>query len=143
MNRGYLDTCCYCRRFDIQTLRVSGESHAIQGIFRYVRDGKLELVWSHALTKECSRIKDLARKEEMFSWSAYAVIDVRESLAIHNRALEIQATGIKELDSLHVACAIQAGCQYFVTTDHRLLKYHSNDIYVCDPIECLEILQQS
>jgi predicted nucleic acid-binding protein len=101
----------------------------------------MELVWSYALSRECAGIRDEIRRAEMFSWSAYAVIDVRDSLAIRLLALEIQSTGIKELDSLHVACAIQSGCQYFVTTDHRLLKYHSPSIYVCDPIECLDILR--
>lgn len=32
----------------------------------------------------------------------------------------IMETGIKEKDAYHVACAIIAECNYFVTTDDRL-----------------------
>ena len=39
-------------------------------------------------------------------------------------------TGVKEKDAYHVACAIIAQCKYFITTDDRLLKYHSESIYL-------------
>jgi hypothetical protein len=52
---------------------------------------------------------------------------------------EIQSTGVKTADALHVACAISAGCDYFITVDGRLLKYRSDKIVVCDPVEFLRI----
>jgi predicted nucleic acid-binding protein len=92
------------------------------------------------LTEECERIKDDVKRNDMNSWKHYAVKYVTETQDITRRALEIQQTGVKEKDALHVACAIAAGCHFFVTTDHRLLKYRSKDIYICDPTECMEFL---
>jgi predicted nucleic acid-binding protein len=48
---------------------------------------------------------------------------------------DIMTTGVKEKDATHVACAILAKCNYFVTTDKRLLKYKSDKIRMINPIE--------
>jgi hypothetical protein len=37
-------------------------------------------------------------------------------------AAMLQKQGIKKMDSLHIACAIQAGADYFLTTDDGALK---------------------
>ena len=37
----------------------------------------------------------------------------------------IRATGVKAADACHVACAEFSGCDYFLTTDDRILKYKS------------------
>ena len=49
-------------------------------------------------------------------------------------AVTIERTGVKHKDACHVACAIIAECDYFISTDDRLLKYVS-DIKVVNPIE--------
>jgi hypothetical protein len=41
---------------------------------------------------------------------------------------DIQSTGVKTADTLHVACAISAGCDYFITVDDRMLKYRSEKL---------------
>jgi predicted nucleic acid-binding protein len=35
----------------------------------------------------------------------------------------------------YVACAIIAKCDYFITTDKRLLKYHNDKIKLINPID--------
>ena len=50
-------------------------------------------------------------------------------------AKQIEAAGIKPADSLHIACAISAGCDYFITVDRRILRYHDDRIVVCSPVE--------
>ena len=55
-----------------------------------------------------------------------------EALPIAN---SIMKTGIKASDAAHVACAILAGCDYFVTTDNRFLKYKTDHIKLVNPIE--------
>ena len=44
--------------------------------------------------------------------------------------------GVKKLDSLHVACAIVAKADYFLTTDNGILKKAMlvDDIKITDPI---------
>jgi predicted nucleic acid-binding protein len=45
------------------------------------------------------------------------------------------ATGIKEADALHIACAIAESCDFFITVDKQLLKYRDERIKICNPIE--------
>ena len=45
------------------------------------------------------------------------------------------ATGIKSMDAYHVACAIALKCDYFITTDDRILKYRDDRIKIISPIQ--------
>lgn len=54
---------------------------------------------------------------------------------IELKAAEIMQTGVKFKDACHVASAIYAGCEYFISTDIRLLKYRSDEIKLVTPIE--------
>ena len=47
----------------------------------------------------------------------------------------IIATGVKTADAYHVACAILADSDYFLTTDDRLLKYKTDKLQIMDPTE--------
>ena len=44
-------------------------------------------------------------------------------------------TGIKMKDAYHVSCAILTGCDYFLSTDKRLLKYRTSEITILNPTE--------
>ncbi len=50
-------------------------------------------------------------------------------------AKEIMQSGTKDMDALHVACAVLASCDFFITTDDRLLKYQSPKIQIVTPGE--------
>ena len=39
------------------------------------------------------------------------------------------------MDSAHVVAAIVAGCDYFITTDDRKLKYRTDRIKIVTPIQ--------
>lgn len=39
------------------------------------------------------------------------------------------------MDAYHVACAILAESDYFLTTDDRLLKYKTDKVQIIDPTE--------
>ena len=56
-------------------------------------------------------------------------------------ANEIMETGVKFKDACHVASAIFAGCEYFISTDKRLLKYKSPEIKLITPIGFIERLE--
>ena len=51
-----------------------------------------------------------------------AVVDVEETAAIIHQAREIAGRGLPAKDALHVACAMSAGCDFFLTTDDLLVK---------------------
>ena len=48
---------------------------------------------------------------------------------------ELMNNGAKEKDAYHVASAIYAGCDYFISTDYRLLKKQFNGIRMVTPVE--------
>ena len=58
---------------------------------------------------------------------------------IETLADEIMNTGIKKKDATHLACSIIAECDYFITTDKRVLKYITDKIKVLNPISFLEM----
>ena len=45
------------------------------------------------------------------------------------------STGIKFKDACHVASAILASADYFISTDYRLLKYVTDDIKIMNPLD--------
>ena len=63
---------------------------------------------------------------------------------ICQRALVLEAEGVKALDALHVACAETAGVQYFVIGDDRLIrryrKIRGTSLIICDPTEFVRIV---
>ena len=54
-------------------------------------------------------------------------------------AKSIIKTGIKEYDAYHIVCAIISKCDYFITTDDKLLKRGEVDIKLVNPISFVEI----
>jgi predicted nucleic acid-binding protein len=137
----YFDMCCLCRQFDDLTVTtVADEQRSIRKIQGFIRQGEPELVWSYVLDDENAQNSDPRKKRAVANWGRYACTCVLKSDEVENIARLIQQTGVKEKDALHVACAISAGCHFFVTTDHRLLKYQDARVKICDPIECLDIL---
>jgi predicted nucleic acid-binding protein len=43
--------------------------------------------------------------------------------------------GIKAKDSLHIACALEAKCKYFITTDRKVLNKSVDDIIIINPVD--------
>ena len=52
-------------------------------------------------------------------------------------------TGVKFKDACHVAAAIYGACNYFITTDDRLLKYQSDQIILLSPIDFVSLKEVS
>ena len=50
-------------------------------------------------------------------------------------AKRIMDTGVKFKDACHVASAVYANCEYFISTDKRLLKYKTEQIKLVSPID--------
>jgi len=58
-----------------------------------------------------------------------------EDPSLKELAIEIERTGIKPMDAAHLAAAIHAECDYFITTDDRVLKYETDKIKVINPVQ--------
>jgi len=133
----YLDNCCFNRPFDDQSnLRIRLEAEAKLKIQEETRNGMFELIWSYILDYENSKNPFKERREQIAKWRKYAVEDVVESQEVLGVARMLQEQGLKIIDSLHLACAIQASSDYFLTTDDGILKKATliPRIKVTDPI---------
>lgn len=57
-------------------------------------------------------------------------------------ARDMMADGIHEKDAYHVASAIFAGCEYFISTDIRLLKHKFDKIKMLSPVEFVMSMEE-
>jgi len=133
----YLDNCCFNQPFDDQKqLRIKLETEAKLDIQERIVQGKLELSWSYILDYENSRNPFQERREQITRWRAYSKADIEEDEKVINIATRINQHGIKKIDALHIACAITAEADYFLTTDDEILKraIHIQGIIITDPI---------
>lgn len=133
----YLDNCCFNRPYDDQShLRIRLETEAKLKIQEDTRNGTYKLIWSYILDYENSRNPFKERIEQIAEWRKYAVEDIVENKEVLSVAAMLQEQGIKKIDSLHIACAIEAGSDYFLTTDDGVLKKAAVvlGIKVADPI---------
>ena len=132
----YLDNCCFNRPFDDQTqLRIRLEAEAKLKIQEEIRNGAIQLVWSYILDYENSKNPFPERRIQIRAWRTYASEDIVESEELLAIAERMQEIGLKKMDALHIASAIVAGADYFLTTDDRILKKYEriHEIRVTDP----------
>lgn len=54
--------------------------------------------------------------------------------AVREQAAKIMETGIRLMDACHIACAMLAQCDVFLSTDKRVLKYQSEAIRIMNPV---------
>jgi len=137
----YLDNCCYNRPFDSQSdIIVKLESEAVSFIQEQVKFGKLDLVWSYIMDYENSLNPFEDRRISIEKWQQYAKEDVNVNVEVVEQAENlISSLNIKKKDALHIACALHADCQYFLTTDLKLLNKTIYGISIINPIDFLKI----
>ena len=135
--RIYLDACSFNRPFDDQSqIRIRLETEAKLRIQEEIRAHKLELVWSYILDYENAKNPYQERRVRISGWRDYAILDIEENVELLDAANTLHKQGLPRIDSLHVACAIAAKCEYFLTTDDRILRRRSqvSGINIADPI---------
>ena len=137
--RVYLDMCCYNRPYDDQSqLRIALESQSKLQIQSLIRDGKLELIGSYTLDYELSRNPYEMRRNAIARFienNLSGYVGSNRADIIRPLAESIMETGVKEKDAYHFASAIYAKCDYFISTDIRLLKYQTDKIKLVTPVD--------
>ena len=143
--RIYLDNCCYNRPYDDQKqIRISLEAQAKIFIQNAVKRGEIELASSFVMRHENEKNPFTDKRnaiEDFIETNVSIFISSDKRTEVQNIAEEIMITGIKSADAAHIACAILSECDYFLTTDDRVLKYHSDKIKILNPVEFLKILE--
>ena len=139
----YLDNCSYNRPFDDQSqMRIYLETQAKLHIQKLIHNGSLALAISYISRYE-NWDSPLSRNKitiEKFFKNATTFVDIDKADIIECKANEIMKFGVKSKDALHISCAIEAACNYFITTDDGILKkYITDEIKVCSPVEFINI----
>jgi predicted nucleic acid-binding protein len=119
----YLDVCCLNRPFDDQSQnRVRLEAEAVLSILELAESGELEIIGSDIIDDELSEMPDNERREKVELLLTLASSQIALTLAIEQRAVELQKQNISPSDALHLASAESAQADYFLTTDDDLLR---------------------
>ena len=140
--RVYLDTCCYGRLFDEQeSSDIRLETNAIVRVQQEIENGNFELAWSFALERENAKNPYEKRRIAIAPWKHLAAVDVGMDAGIFRMGLVIEKYGIRTMDALHIACAINAGCQFFLTTDKKVLNKRVKGIRILDPLSFVQKME--
>lgn len=141
----YLDNCCFNRPYDDQTqIRISLETQAKLYVQDLVKSKELALVTSYVWWYENSQNPYVTKRMaigEFIQRNSAEYIDIDKRNIIKSKAEEIMQTGVKMKDAYHIACAVHSSCDYFLTTDDRLLKYHTSEIQILNPTEFIRRLE--
>ncbi len=138
----YLDNCCYNRPFDMQSqLKIHLETQAKLYIQQRVKEGKDILVWSYILEYENAKNPYKEKKETILAWKNVASECVSENEPILLLAEALAVKGIKLYDALHIACAVNSNCDYYITTDKKLLNTLIPEIKILNPIDYVRLIE--
>ncbi len=141
MEKVYLDVNIYNRPFDDQSqVRIRLETIAIFSIMQKIKSKELLLIWSFIIDYENSINPHDDIRQEVKYLSTLSSETILPGDAIANKAKEFESMGIKPRDALHIACALEAGADYFLTCDDKLIKKASQIIglKILNPIHFIE-----
>lgn len=132
----YLDSCCFNRPFDTQEqMRIRQETDAKLHIQAKISAGAIELCWSYMLDFENSQNPYEDRRKAIAVWRNKAAVHCPSSDRVAELGEEFAAIGMGPKDALHVACAQLSRCDYFITTDMKLLKKRARGISIVNPVD--------
>jgi len=139
--RLYLDNCCFNRPYDDQTnLNIRLEAEAKLFIQNEIIKGNYELTWSFMMDYEITANPFYDRQLAFIKWKKIAVLDIDPTERILLKGREIMQNNIKQKDALHIACAIKAECDYFFTTDKKVLNKNIPEIKLINPLDFIRQL---
>lgn len=143
--RVYLDICAIQRPLDDQTqLRVRAEAEAVLGLLALCEAGTITLVASGVHVVENERSPHPDRRAHVEDVLGLAHPYVPTNAVALRRAKGYESIGIKRFDALHLASAVEAGVEYFCTTDDQLLRKgrtaDTGGTSVVSPLELVVVL---
>jgi len=141
----YLDNCCFNRPYDDQgQVKIRIETEAKLHLQMKIEEGSLLLAWSYILDYENAANPFEIRQISINKWKKKAFETLRENEEILKRARQLTQFELKAKDGLHIACALHAKCEYFITTDDKILnKDHLIDgIKVLNPVQMLNVMEE-
>ena len=141
--RIYLDQCAYNRPFDDQSnIKNQLETSAKLYIQEQIKQGKYDLVWSYMSDFENSNNPNIENKNSIQLWENIAKHKCKSSENIFMQGKEIKQKGIRANDALHIACAIESQCEYFITTDMGLTNRDIEKIRIINPVDFVRKMEE-
>ena len=134
----YLDNCTYNRPFDDKEhLSIRMEAEAKLQIQSNIRNGIYALVWSYMNDYENNENPYDDKREAIGIWEHIAAYKCIPNEKILEKGKQIQQAAVKPKDALNLACAIESGCRYFITTDKGILRKSGfvAEIEIINPID--------
>jgi predicted nucleic acid-binding protein len=116
-------------------MKIRLETEAKLYIQSGIREKKYSLAWSYMLDYENDDNPYEEKKSAIAPWKKIADDYCPSSDDILSTGRKIMEYGIKAKDSLHIACAIKSGCEYFITTDKQLTNKIIGNIKIINPID--------
>jgi len=148
----YLDTCCYGRPYDdLSQAGIMAEYAAVLNVIHVCEFEGFPIFGSPMLKLEINKIPDDETRQNVMNFYEETVTKKTPLTAqAEIRAAELQAGGLRKMDSYHVALSESAGIDYLLTTDVKFEKGAARlgaKTNVINPInflrEYLKWLQQS
>lgn len=143
MKKIYLDNCCFNRPFDDQLqLKIHLETQAKLFIQDQIKDGNLNLVWSYILEYENNKNPYEEKKNVIALWKKFSCEFIVENEQILTFAESLQLKGVKAFDALHISVAVYSKCDYYITTDKKLLNTIIQEIKIINPVDFIDELEE-
>lgn len=95
-----------------------------------VRENRLDLVWSSVNEYENNDNPFDEKREQIRVWKDFAAAQCTMNETILHKASELMERQLRAKDALHVASSIYSKCDYFITTDKKILNKNILDIAV-------------
>jgi predicted nucleic acid-binding protein len=86
---------------------------------------------------------NIESKNSIQLWESIAKYKCKSSSNICERGNRIEKKGIRPKDALHIACAIESKCEYFITTDGGLTNKKVEDIEILNPIDFVRKMEEN
>jgi predicted nucleic acid-binding protein len=98
------------------------ETQAKLAVQQMIKEDRLELIWSDVLDYENNRNPFMERSSKISEWAELAALSVPTDDDVVELGNKLCAYGLKKMDALHIASAITAETDYFITVDKGILK---------------------
>ena len=116
-------------------MKIHLETQAKLYIQAKIREGVYDLVWSYILDYENGKNPYEEKRLAIAPWktlASFIVSEETDEILLFAESLAVK--GIKTFDALHISCAVSAGCDYYLTTDKKLLNTPISEIKIVSPV---------
>ncbi len=136
-----MDTNVWFRVFDEPSGRITKEKEAFYRALELQQEDRIKIIGSVFLDDEIEMTEDQDKKEAVFKFIS-AFIDKKIDYIPKTYSTIMDETRLTVKDSVHIACAVEAGAEYFITVDDEIIKKKEKlrefGINVVNPVEFIE-----